>query len=230
MKNKSLFLLTLAGVLVSAAAEAHISVVGGMAYANKSQVIEFSVGHGCDGADTYAVDAEIPKGMTSVRPMFSDFGMTSTVTDPADATIVTNVIWQKPIETALDSDSNYYKLAARMKVPDEPFTTVYFKIHQTCRAADGTLAYADWVALPGEVGEAAAALNILPARLPGWNKYTVPVDVPDMSVFFQDALIVWRGSEAYSYNDATIELINGTEGASLISDGLHAGDEIWVRY
>lgn len=230
MKNKSLFLLTIAGVLVSAAAQAHVSVANGPAFAGKSSIVEFGVGHGCDGNDTYAIDAEIPKGMTSVRPVFSDFGMTSMMTDPADATIVTNVIWQKPIETALPSDSNYYKVMARMKMPNEPFTTVYFKVHQTCRAADGTLSYADWVALPGEVGEAAAALNILPARLPGWNKYTVPVEVPDLSVFFPDALIVWRGSEAYSFNDNTVELISSTAGASLISDGLHAGDEIWVRY
>lgn len=230
MKKASLLLIPVAGLLISSAAEAHISVISGTAYANKSQIVEFGVGHGCSGADTYAVDAEIPKGMTSLRPIFSDFGMTSTMTDPADATIVTNVIWQKPIETALDADTNYYKLSVRMKVPDEPFTTVYFKIHQTCRASDGTLSFADWVALPGEVGEAAAALNIMPSHLPGWNKFTVPVEVPDLSVFFQDALIVWRGAEAYSFNDNTVELINTTEGASLISDGLHAGDEIWVRY
>jgi periplasmic copper chaperone A len=229
MKFKAMMILAGASVcLISAAAEAHFAVSSGPAFANKSQVVDFGVAHGCDGNDTYAVRLEIPAGVTSVRPMNSDFGATTVEKDGMDN--VTAVVWQKAPEDALDADTNYYKLSARMKVPDKPFSQIYFKVLQTCRAADGTLSTVEWKALPGEMGEPAAALTVLPARLPGWNKYTVPDHLTDLTIFFQDALIVWRENGAWSFNPATADLIKGTAGVTTISDGLHPDDEIWVRY
>jgi hypothetical protein len=160
--------------------------------------------------------------------MRSDFGLTSVEKDAAGN--ATAVIWQKPAEDALDSDTNFYKLVVRLRTPNQPFTRVYFPAHQTCRAADGTLTTVDWAALPGEAGEPAAALTIVPARLPGWNKYTVREHLHDLPVFFQDALIVWRGSSAYSFNPATAELIRTTPGVTEITDGIHPDDDIWVKY
>ena len=69
----------------------------------------------------------------------------------------------------------------------------------------------------------------MPARLPGWNKLTVPVAVSDLSVFFSDALIVWKGTSAYSANSATKELIAATPGVGALTS-LAANDEIWARY
>jgi hypothetical protein len=53
--------------------------------------------------------------------------------------------------------------------------------------------------------------------------------VPDLSVFFGDAQIVWKGTAAYSSNPATAELAKMTSGVSELT-ALDAGDEIWVRY
>lgn len=229
MKFKALMILAAAGVsLISAAAEAHLAVSTGPAFANKSQEVSFGVGHGCSGSDTYAIRLEIPAGVTSVRPMNSDFGATTVEKDGADN--VTAITWQKAPEDALDADTNYYKLTVRMKVPDKPFSQLYFKALQTCRDANGALTTVDWKALPGEMGEPAAALTIVPARFPGWNKYKVPDHLTDLTVFFQDALIVWRENAAWSFNPATADLIKGTAGVTSISDGLHPDDEIWVRY
>ncbi|MDI1451045.1 DUF1775 domain-containing protein [Polyangium sp. 6x1] len=232
MKHTPLTFSILAGALAtSAAAEAHISAVSPTLIAGKTTVVELSVGHGCEGSDTYAITVEIPKGMISVRPMSSDFGKTSLTYDAADPALVTTVTWQKDDADALPGDTNYYRLAFRAKAPSAPFTSIYYKVHQVCRAADATLSYAEWVALPGEMGEPAAAQAIVPDHLPGWNKYTVPADIADLSVFFSDAHIVWRGTDAYSFNDNTVDLIKGTSGVTLLSaDGVKANDEIWVRY
>lgn len=232
MKNALLKFLTMTSLLATAAtAQAHVSAVSPTAIAGKTTIIELSVGHGCEGSDTYAVTVDIPKGMTSVRPMTSDFGKTALTHDAMDPALVATITWQKADVETLPADTNYYKLAFRAKLPATPFTSIYYKVHQVCRAADATLSYAEWVALPGEMGEPAATQAIVPDRLPGWNKYTVPVDIADLSVFFKDALIVWRGKEAYSFNDTTVELIQGTSGVTLLkSDGVKANDEIWVRY
>jgi len=53
--------------------------------------------------------------------------------------------------------------------------------------------------------------------------------VPDLSVFFNDAQIVWKGAAAYSANPATTDLIKATSGVSGLSS-LAANDEVWVKY
>lgn len=215
------------------AARAHISVASGPGFAGTTQEIAFGVGHGCAGADTYKVRIEIPPGVTSVRPTRSDFGAVSVEKDATG--VITAAVWQKADADVLDADIAYYKLIVRLKVPNQPFTTLFFPAHQTCRAADGTLSTSDWIALPtdaaadGGAGEPAPGLTILPARAAGWNTFTVPVAVPDVGVFFGDALIVWKGTAAYSANPATQAQIAATSGVTALSS-LAAGDQIWVRY
>lgn len=220
----------LATAAIAVPAQAHIAVASGNAIANKSAVVTFSVGHGCTGADTYAVTIDIPPGTTSVRPMFSDFGATSVTLDMNNA--VTSVTWQKSDDTLLPTDINFYELSVRLKPANAPFTTAYFKAHQTCKAANGMLTTVEWTALPGEMGEPAPALNLVPAHLPGWNKFIMPFHVDDalLPVFFGDALIVWRGNDAFSVNTATMDLIGSTPGVSVITGGVHPDDEVWVRY
>lgn len=82
--------------------------------------------------------------------------------------------------------------------------------------------------MPGDP-EAAPVIAIVPPRKPGWNKFTVPVAVPNLAVFFSDAQIVWRGTEAYSPNASVTELTGATAGVSALSS-LNAGDQIWVKY
>jgi hypothetical protein len=77
--------------------------------------------------------------------------------------------------------------------------------------------------------EPAPALVILPARVSGWNKLTVPAAIADLGAFFKDAAIVWKGTAAYSSNTATADLIGTTSGVSKLTS-LAMGDEIWVKY
>lgn len=226
-------LLVAAVVFCSATAEAHIDVGSGPAIANSTSEVTFNVGHGCAGADTYRVTIEIPAGVSSVRPMRSDFGKISVDKDMAGT--ITAVSWQKALTEALDADVAFYKLVVRLKTPNQPFTSLYFLIHQTCRAADGTLSTTDWVGLPttpmpdGGTVEPAAALHLVPAHLPGWNKYTVTSAISNLGVFFKDAQIVWKGTAAYSANPNTAALITSTQGATALT-ALSAGDEVWVKY
>jgi len=222
-------LSTLWILLGAGAAHAHIEVKSGPAIANKTQEIIFAVGHGCTGADTYKVKLDIAAGVTAVRPLRSDFGKVAVEKDATGAA-VTAVVWQKSPADALEADISYYKLTLQMKVPDKPFTRLYFPIHQTCRAADGTLSTVDWVALPGQAGEPAAALTIVPSHLPGWNKFSNSEHISDISVFFSDSQIVWKGTAAWSPNANTMDLIKTSPGVTVLSDGLHPDDEIWVKY
>ena len=221
-----------AAFLVPAMARAHISVASGPGFANTTQEIVFGVGHGCEGADTYSVKIEIPAGVTSVRPERSDFGKVSVEKNAAGDVIA--ISWQKADGDLLASDFGYYKLAVRLKLPNQPFTILYFPTHQTCKASDGTLSTTHWIGTPANAGgaeppEPAPALQVVPARKAGWNKFTVPAAVPDLSLYLGDALIVWKGTAAYSSNPATAELAKTTSGVSELT-ALQAGDEIWVRY
>ena len=219
-------------VLVPGLATAHIAVSSGPGFANATQEIAFGVGHGCAGADTYSVKIDIPAGVTSVRALRSDFGKATVEKNAAGDVIA--VIWQKPDAELLDSDFGYYKLVVRMKLPNQPFTTLFFPTHQTCKASDGTVSTVHWVGTTeshggGETDEPAPALKIMPARKAGWNKFTVPSDMANLSTYFSDALIVWKDSAAYSSNAATAELAKGTSGVTELTE-LKANDEIWVRY
>jgi uncharacterized protein YcnI len=218
------------GLLLPALAQAHISVASGPGFANTTQELVFGVGHGCAGADTYSVKMEIPAGVTSVRPVRSDFGRVSVEKNGAGDVVA--VIWQKAEQDLLDADTSYYKLTVRLKLPNQPFTTVYFPTHQTCKAADGTLSTTHWIATtaaPGAGEEPAPAVQVVPARKPGWNKFTVPAAIPDLKLFFSDAEIVWKASAAFSPNPATVELAKATSGVTELT-ALQANDEIWVKY
>jgi hypothetical protein len=125
-----------------------------------------------------------------------------------------------------------------MKLPDAPFSTVYFKAHQTCRDTAGVEEVVEWVGLSsdpdaGTAVEPAAPLRIVPARLPGWNKYTLPAGVQVGSAalpdYFVNALIVWKDTSAYSPNANTAALIGMTPGVTALTQ-LAPSDVIWVRF
>lgn len=230
MKRAVALLVALAVSFAPAVASAHVSIASGPGFAGTSQEITFGVGHGCSGLDTYSVKVDIPAAVTSVRTETSDFGAVTLTKDAAN--VVTAVTWQKPDANVLDEDTAYYKLVLRIKVPNNPFTVLHFPAHQTCRSKDGaTTTTVDWVATQEVDGgaEPAPALVILPARTPGWNKFVVPAALSDLATFFGDALIVWRGSAAYSANPNTAEQITKTDGVTALS-ALAANDEIWVKY
>ena len=215
--------------LVPAMAAAHISITSGPGFANATQTIKFGVGHGCAGLDTFSVKIDIPAGVTSVLPMPSDFGRISVENDAAGA--VTGVVWTRSAQETYETDGVYYELSLRAKLPDKGFSTIYFPTHQYCRGPDGGIVVTDWIGTDpnSTVDEPAPAVKVVPARRAGWNKFTVPVAVADVSTFFGDALIVWKGNAAYSPNPTTTELIKTTAGVTALT-ALSASDEIWVKY
>lgn len=228
-----------AAVLVGSEARAHISVASGVGFADATTEVTFGVGHGCNDHDTYKVVIEIPAGVTGLRTLTSDFGPATVEKDAAGN--VTKVTWQKPLANLLPADTAYYKLVARMKLPNKPFSTLYFPIHQTCRDMAGAEEVVDWVGLPtdapvpdgGAEREPAAALRIVPPRVPGWNKYTLPAGVNiaavDLPIYFVNALIVWKGTAAYSPNANIAARVGTTSGVTALTS-LAAGDEVWVRF
>ncbi len=227
MRHASLLLAAIA--FSPAAAFAHVSITSGPGFADKSQEVTFSIGHGCEGTDTSKLRIELPAAVTAVRAETSDFGRATVERNAAGEAIA--VSWQKPDADLLDGDDNYYKLVIRFKVPNQPFTTLRFPAHQTCRTPGGTEKVVDWIAIDESGGEPAPVLRILPARAAGWNKLTVPaaLSADDLAIFFADAAIVWRGKAAFSANPVTVAQIAATPDVTPLT-ALAAGDEIWVRY
>ncbi len=226
-------LLGTATLLASATAWGHVSLTTNGSYAGKSAILTFNVGHGCEGADTVGIDVSIPPEITALRAMnSSSFGDPTIVKD--DAEIITNVVWTK--EAYRDTDDIFYQLGIRTTVPMAPFTSLYFPVKQTCMTAEGEELVVNWAALPGaeplEDGgapEPAASMLILPPRMPGWNKYTVPVAIADVIPVFADAQIVWDGDAAYSSNPETAALIEAEAGVTTLTE-IAADDVIWVKY
>ncbi|MCE9672058.1 DUF1775 domain-containing protein [Myxococcus stipitatus] len=230
-------LLALAGALAAPVAQAHIAA-SGPAYVNTTADIQFTVGHGCSGSDTYRLKVSIPETLTGVRPLDSVFGK-ATVEKDANGT-VTAIIWTRASTAdVLPSDTHAHRVGLRARLPDAPFTTLYFPTTQTCIDATGKELTVDWVGTSSghdhgtdsgtpDAPEPAPALFLLPARKPGWNKYTVNEHVHDLSVF-DDALIVWSGNKAYSANPVTQGLIAEEKDAAALTE-IHPGTEIWVKY
>lgn len=208
---------------LQAVARAHVSVAGvGMAGTN--QVIDFRVGHGCEGADTVELEVRLPAEVTSVRAMPWAFGSAEVVYDDAELPIA--VLWKK--ENVTSVDDQYYSVSVRIAVPDAPFTTLRFPTVQTCRSPEGLTTEVEWVGAPGDEAEPAPELLILPKRYPGWNRVQVPSLLEDLSVF-DDAQIVWHGERAHSSNPAIAERIASEEGVEVLTS-IPAGAEIWVKY
>jgi uncharacterized protein YcnI len=222
-------LVVVSAIFVSASAAAHVSIASGPALGNVSQEVTFAIAHGCDKvpgpgmADTVKLVIDIPTGVTSVRAMPNPFGK-ATVT-------ASSVTYEKAPADYLSEDVGYYKFTVRLKPPNNPFTKVYFKAHQYC---NGVAEPTEWVQVPGESdagAEPAAELAVLPDRKPGWNKYTVPVNLTakDLESFFKDAQVVWKGNAGYSFNPNTLAQIKAEPGATELT-ALSANDEIWVKY
>jgi uncharacterized protein YcnI len=204
-------------------ADAHVSVAGpGLAGTN--QILTFTVGHGCEGADTVALDIQIPKSVNSVRAVYGPLGSGDVKTDEAGLPV--SVSFSKA--DFRPGDDQYYQVQIRLKVPDAPFTVVAFPTIQTCSTAEGVKIEAAWTAMEGEEGEPAPTLAILPPRHSGWNKLTVPVAVADLSIF-DDAAIVWSGNAAYSSNPTTKQLIEAEPDVTPLTQ-IDAGAVIWVKY
>lgn len=211
------------GFLVSPSVSAHVGL-GEVGFAGQRQVLDFTVGHGCEGADTVSVEVRLPPEITSVRAVPWAFGHAEVMKDEADIPIA--VIWTKA--DAADFDDHFYTVSLRITVPETPFETLSFPTVQTCRSADGEETVVDWIGLPDDEDEPAPVLRIVPARHPGWNKLTLEQPLSDLS-FFDDAEIVWQGDAAYSSNPTTMALITTEPGVTVLA-AITPGTDVWVRY
>src|SRR5687767_7062960 len=94
-------------VAISTTAAAHPSIKNPSVAANTGgQLITFGISHGCDGSDTTAIKIDIPSTLTSVRPLYSDFG------NPVVAktgNTVNSVTWTKTAP-ALAADEAFYEI------------------------------------------------------------------------------------------------------------------------
>jgi uncharacterized protein YcnI len=222
-----------AAVFTTSLASAHVSVAG-PAYANTTWEATFGVGHGCDGADTYSVKVMIPAGVTAVRPVDGTLG--KAVTEKDTAGNVVSITWTKAVADVLPGDNNYYKLPVRMRLPNTPFATLLFPTYQVCRDQQGNISSTDWVGTGNEPAnpdgapppEPAPSIVLLPARVPGWNKFTVPSRVTNLSIF-NDAEIVWADKAAYSVNPNYKELITTEPDTTALTE-IAANTVIWVKY
>lgn len=232
-KKLSAAVLAATSTLICTMASAHVSSQTASAPANASSEIVLQIAHGCaiDGstatADTLSLKVDIPAGVTSVRAVSStDFP--NLTLDKDGAGNITAITWAKP--TALDADTSFYKVSFRAKMPNLPFSKVFFKAHQKCKQPSKD---AEWIGIPGDGSgaEDAASLVLLPAKTPGWNKVTVPVAVAaaDMPTYFKDAQIVWKGTAAYSVNAVVTDQISKEAGVTVLTS-LAANDEIFVKY
>jgi uncharacterized protein YcnI len=218
-------------------AHAHVSAAAATPYANTTSEVAFNVGHGCDGLDTYSVKITIPASVTGVRVVENgSFATVSIEKDSAGA--VKSVTFTKAQGAVRAADDAFYKLVLRLKLPNKPFSTVYFPANQVCKSADGsTTKPADWIAETAVESEGgplpAPAVLVLPTRVPGWNKYTLPAGVElskeQLPTLFKDALIVWSGEAAFSVNPNTATLIVAEEGVTAL-EKVSADAELWVKY
>ena len=228
-------LVAFAVLSVSSLAHAHVALSSGPAQANKSQLISFSVGHGCTDTagkklDTVAIKVTIPAGVTAARGIRSDFG---NPTYTKSGTNVTHITWTKPTSDLLEGDDSYYEVKLRARVPDAPYTKLQWNVEQTCEdSVTHAQIVVPWDQPEGSTtGEPAAIQVVVPAHGPGWNKFTMgrAMTIQEVAEYLGDALIVWRGNAAYSSNPNTAAMIASTEGV-VVLDAVAANDELWVKY
>ena len=213
--------IAMAGLLCALAQtiHAHVSFVANNAYAGKSYVATANIPHGCsdiDGVhyDTLKIEIAIPPEFTAVRPADSAFGPATIETDAVTGA-VTKLIWTKAA-AELPVDTHFVQVTFRGTLPNTPLTTLELETTQTC--GGGTTKTWGGVDVP--------KLKVLPARAPGWNKYTAQgnIDATMLSTYFGDAEIVWYGAAAYSPNPITDGLITNK-----LTD-IPLGGEFWVKY
>ncbi len=237
MRTSFMSLAAALGCLLSTGlAHAHVGVSAANPYANTTVEANFNVGHGCeDKYDTYSIKIRIPSGVTSLR-MVENGSFANVTAERNAAGDVTAVTYTKAQSAVRAADDAFYKLVLRFRLPNTPFATIYFPTTQVCKSQDGSItSTTEWIATgehsadAGEAPEPAPALSILPARTPGWNKYTAGSTKLKVDALFKDALIVWAGESAYSANPNTAAQIAAEDGVETL-ENIEPGTEFWVKY
>ena len=226
--------------LLTAAVQAHVGVASGPHYANQTSIVELSIPHGCTdevsgSEDTIRIVAKVPSSITSVAAIDAVFGQATSVSIEGEHSY-NEITWVKTAGTERESDTQYYKVSFRGKLPDSDFATVFIPTTQYCTNDSEEEISVSWDVETsghghhgGGEGNPAPSLMVMPTRAPGWNQYTTGEDqhLHDMSIF-KDAEIVWWDDAAYSSNPVTQQLIEA-EGKAALSE-IHNGASFWVKY
>ena len=117
-----------------------------------------------------------------------------------------------------------------------------FQAGTTCNA-DGDCAAGTTCATAAHTcmlpAEPAPVLTVVANRQPGWNHYQITTHIPDPSVYFSDAQIVWMLTAqegcskppcAFSANPTVAAAIATTSGVTPATGGIHPDGDIWVKY
>lgn len=229
---RTLLFTTLVLLATAGVAAAHASMTPTITPANKNTKVTFGIGHGCDGEDTYKVVVDIPAGiaLANVKAMSSPEYGYAEITEDVDGIHVT---WTKDDADILASDSAYYELTVRVRTPNAAFTRLQWDVHQYCKNPAGgeDLAH-HWDDPPGGGPDNAPMMTLQPStKAGGWNEFTLAgaVAVADFPTYFVDALIVWRGTSAFSANPVIAAMIAATPGVTALTD-LAIDDVILVKY
>jgi uncharacterized protein YcnI len=139
-------------VLLAAPALAHVSANPGSAPAGESTVLNFRVGHGCDGSPTTAVSVQIPDTVAGVTPEFIPGWEIETTTGPLAEPVelhgetvtegIREITWSGG--TAIP-DHAFFDFGVSMQLPDQPGETLYFPTVQTCESGETS-----WIQVPEE--------------------------------------------------------------------------------
>jgi uncharacterized protein YcnI len=217
MKTHATTLITTAAMLlvINQVAQAHVEFVDDTATAGASFIATANISHGCEddlgNYDTYKVEIELPAGITA-RPMNSSVGQAS-VDDSGDPV---KLVWERDSSDVGASDTLFYQVSFRFSVPNTPLESLQFRTTQYC-AGDTQLVWE---------GAEVPTIQIVPAHVSGWNKYTAQADISldTIAATFGDAQIVWANNQAYSSNPVVANLIQNA--LTVIT----AGTDYWVKY
>ena len=222
-------------------AHSHVTVVSAPYIANTTNIIELNIPHGCSdelsgSEDTVRIEVKVPSTITNIRAMDAVFGQANTqvIDETSDYTLIS---WDKVPGTERESDTQFYRVGFRGKLPDSPFSTIYLPTTQYCINDAQEQISVSWdahtsghhYAAAQSSGNPAPSLMVMPSRYPGWNQYTTVADqhLHDMSIF-NDAEIVWWNDAAYSVNPVTKTMIENN-GTAVLSE-IHDNATFWVKY
>ncbi len=133
-------------------AGAHVGTSPSEAPAGSRQVIDFRIGHGCDGSPTTKLAIKIPEGVVAVTPEHIAGWTVEVETGPITpyddhGTQVSEGVTQVTWTGGPLPDGQYQTFGLSLMLPDTPGETVSFPAVQTCEQGE-----TPWIELPADGG------------------------------------------------------------------------------
>jgi uncharacterized protein YcnI len=150
--------LAAAAIVLSSSltASAHVSVKPSSTAAGSSSILDFGIGHGCDGSSTTKITIQIPEGIASAKPVVDAAWTIETVTEPIAETPGTpaaghGAATERVSEISFTAkeplpDAYYDTVSVRVGLPEDAVgQTIYFPVVQTCETGETA-----WIQIPAE--------------------------------------------------------------------------------